>query len=238
MREVEQGFHSAKERDIFRLASARIAAMQFLYDLDVLTVLLTGLCIALVCIILALLWISYGGKWPKDGGVLGLLLLLAVFCSIHAYEAYCPDADQPHIRKTGPVNAFKPYRYRTGRRSYHEGILECIGPCGKGVPLMEFNERAIALVAERDTSAPLTVIYLGRMEKADILNGYQITAHPVVQIDDPATGDRLFYVDTTRHWPRVMCLLADDLICIVTFIFCLTRVESGSSESDSSSDQS
>jgi hypothetical protein len=212
--------------------------MQFLYDLDGLTVLLTGLSVALVFVILALLWVSYGGRWPKDGGVLGLLLLVVLFSSIHAYKAYCPDADQPHIRKTGPVNPFKPYRYSTGRHSHGDGILECVGPCGKGVPLMEFNERATALVASRDASAPLTVTYLGRMENADIRNGYQITAHPVVEIEETTTGERIFYVDTTRHWPRVIVLLGDGLLCISTFVFCLMRVESGTPEDDGSGDQS
>jgi hypothetical protein len=74
-----------------------------------------------------------------------------------------------------------------------------------------------------DPSAPFTVTYLGRMEQADLRNGYQITAHPVVEIDETNTGERIFYVDTTRHWPRVIVLLADSLLCISTFIFCLTR---------------
>lgn len=212
--------------------------MQFLYDLDGLTVLLTGLSVALVFVILALLWVSYGGRWPKDGGVLGLLLLVVLFSSIHAFEAYCPDADQPHIRKTGAVNTFKPYRYSTGRHSYGVGLLECVGPCSKGVPLMEFRAHAAALVADRDPQSPLTVTYLGRIEEEDLRNGYQITAHPVVEIDETTTGERLFYIDTTRHWPRVIVLLADSVLCISTVVFCLTRVESGSAEKDDSSDSS
>lgn len=213
--------------------------MQFLYDLDGLTVLLTGLSIALVCIILALLWISYEGRWPKEsGGVLGLLLLLTGFCSVHAYTAYCPDADQPHIRRTGTLNPFKAYKYPTGKNSHGEGILECVGPCGKGVPLMEFDQSLTWNVARKYASAPLTVTYLGRMEQADIWNGYRITAHPVVQIDDSATGERIFYVDTTRHWPRVIVLLADGLICILTLIFCFTRIESGTAGDDGSKFQS
>ena len=217
--------------------SAKIAAMQFLYDLDVLTVLLTGLTLALVSGILALLWISYEGRWPKDGGVIVVLLFLVPFSLIHAYKSYCPDADQPHIRRTGPVHMFKPYRYPEGKH-YDLGILECVGPCGKGIPFMEFDERATAAVVDRDPSAPLTVTYLGRMEEADLQNGFQITAHPAVEIDDSVTGERLFYVDTTRHWPRTIMLLADSLICIVTFVYCLKRVETGPSQADSSSDES
>ena len=103
---------------------------------------------------------------------------------------------------------------------------------------MEFDERATAAVVDRDPSAPLTVTYLGRMEEADLQNGFQITAHPAVEIADTTTGERLFYVDTTRHWPRTIMLLADSLICIVTFVYCLKRVETGPSQADSSSDES
>jgi hypothetical protein len=212
--------------------------MHFLSDLDGPTVLLTGLSFALASLVLALLWVSYGGRWAGGGGILGLLLLPVFFSVPLAYEAYCPDADQPHIRRTGSVNAFKPYRYPTGRHSHAYGILECVGPCGKGVPLMEFNEQATALVNGKDSSLPLTVTYLGRIEQADLDNNYQITAHPVVEIDDTASGERIFYVDTTRHWPRVIFLLADVLICVATAAYCLTHVESNPSKSDSSSDQS
>jgi hypothetical protein len=205
--------------------------MQFLGDLDGLTVILSGLSVILASVILGLLWGSYGGRWPKTGSrVLGLLLGVALLNCFPAYDAFCPDADQPHIRRTGALNPFKPYRYRVGKHSYNVGILECIGPCGKGVPLMEFNASITALVGTRDSSAPLTVTYLGRKDWADIWNGYRFTAHPVVEIDDFPTGERMFYVDTTRHWPRVIVLLADCLICILTSAFCLMRIDSGSDD--------
>jgi len=212
--------------------------MQFLSDLDGLTIFLTGMSIVFVIAFLVLMWNSYGGRWPKESvGVPVILVAITVFCSVHAYTAYCPDADQPHIRKTGTLNPFRTYRYRVGKHSYRTGILECVGPCGKGVPLMEFNQYATALVAGRNPSAPLTVTYLARKEWADVWNGYRFTAHPVVEIDDSATGERILYVDTTRHWPRVLFLLADDAICILTFAFCMTRIESGNAENDDSSDQ-
>jgi hypothetical protein len=169
--------------------------------------------------------------------VLGILLLVPVICSIIAYNAYCPDADQPHIRKTGTLTPFKAYKYPIGKNSHGEGILECVGPCGKGVPLMEFDQGLTWNVARIYGSLLLTVTYLGRMEQADIWNGYRITAHPVVEIDD-AAGQRIFYVDTTRHWPRVIVLLADGLICVLAFVFCMTRVESSSAEDGSSIVQS
>jgi hypothetical protein len=212
--------------------------MQFLADLDGLTFFLTGLSIVFVLVFLVLLWVSYEGRWPRESaGVPVALLALTVFCSVHAYTAYCPDADQPHIRRTGTLTPFRTYRYAVGKHSYRVGILECVGLCGNGVPLMEFNATATALIRGRNPSIPFTVTYLGRREQADIWNGYRITAHPVVEIDDSTTGDRLLYVDTTRHWPRVIVLLADGFLCILTFVFCMTRTESGSAEQDGSSDE-
>jgi hypothetical protein len=91
---------------------------------------------------------------------------------------------------------------------------------------MEFDEHATPLVARREPASPLTVTYLGRKERAEIGNSQTITAHPVVEIDDSATGERIFYVDTTRHWPRAIVLGADALACLFTFVLCLMHVES------------
>jgi hypothetical protein len=175
--------------------------MQFLGDLDGLTIMLTGFSVLFVPVCLGLLWSVYGGRWPKNSAIApAFLVFVAIFSLMRAYRAYCPDADQPHIHKTGAVNPFKTYKYSTGKHSHHEGILECVGPCGQGVPLMEFNEHATALVAGRDPSVPLTVTYLGRKEQADIWNGYRIMVHPVVEIDDAATGERIFL---RRHNPAL-----------------------------------
>ncbi len=212
--------------------------MQFLNDLDGLTVLLTGLSVLLAFVIQWLLWGVYEGRWPKENAIpLAVLTWVAIFSVFHAYTAYCPDADQPHIRRTGTVNFFKAYKYSTGK-SHREGILECVGPCGPDVPLMEFNDHATARIAHRDLSRPLTVTYLGRKEQADIWNGYRITAHPVVEIDYSATGERIFYVDTTRHWPRVTVLLADGLVCTITLVLCLIPGKSKSTAEDETPPQS
>jgi hypothetical protein len=213
--------------------------MQFVGDLDGLTILLTGFSVLLVFVTQWLLWGVYERSWPKENAIApAFLVFVAIFSFMRTYGAYCPDADQPHIQRTGPINPFKAYKYTTGKNSHHEGILECVGLCGKGVPLMEFNEHATALVAGRDPSVPLTVTYLGRKEQADIWNGYRITAHPVVEIDDSATGERIFYVDTTRHWPRTIVLLADGLACMTTLVLCLIPGKPKSDEEDGSSDQS
>jgi len=215
--------------------------MQFLGDLDGLTLLLTGLSVLLVVGFLSLLWVSYGNRWPKEsGGLLALLLLAALFSFLHAYEAYCPDADQPHIQRTAPITFYGAYTYRVGKSGTRWGNLVCVGPCGQGVPLMEFDAHITARLALRDASRSLTVTYLGRKEAANIGNGYTMAAHPVVEIKDLATGERIFYVDTTRHWPRVIVLLADALIVLVTFWMCIrgTGTDPGSDEDDGSSVES
>jgi hypothetical protein len=161
----------------------------------------------------------------EDGFVIGILIFIMSFGSLRAYDSYCPDADQPHLRATGPVNQLKPYRYLE-MRHWETGILGCVGPYGKGVPLMRFDERATALVANILPSVPLNVTYLARLERADTSDGQRFQAHPVVEVDDAATGDRIFYLDTTRHWPRVIILLGNIFICLLAFAFCLMRRES------------
>lgn len=215
--------------------------MQFLADMNGLTVLLTGLSVLLVFVFLGLLWGSYGNKWPVENvRILGILLAAATFSFAFAYKAYCPDADQPHIQRTGPITLYKPYTYRVGKSGTGYGILVCVGPYSREVPLMEFDAHIKARLAHRDFSNALTLTYLGRKEPANIGNGYTITAHPVVQIDDPATGERIFYIDTTRHWPRVIVLLADALITLLTFWICIRKcgADAGSGEDDGSSVQS
>jgi len=195
--------------------------MQFLGDLDGLTIFMIVAAVVLAVAALAMLRVAFEGKWQPEGNtVLALLMFAAIFSFIHAYKAYCPDADQPHIRLTGPLSPYKIYRYSVGRRSYRLGMLECVDPCNTTVPLLEFNREAVQLIVGREPSARYTVTYLGRKENANLQNGYSITAHPVVEIQDPS-GDRIFYIDTTRHWPRTITLLAGGSMCIATVVLCL-----------------
>lgn len=215
--------------------------MQFLGDLDGPTVILAGVSIVLACAFLGLLWGSYGGRWPRgNGAVLGVLLAIAFFCFVRIYDAYCPDADQPHIKLTGPITPFKNYNYKvsSGRHSStRRGLLVCIGPYSAQVPLMEFNAGAMNSITGRDLSRDYTVTYLGRKEPADLGNGYAITAHPAVEVDDSISGERIFYIDTRRHWPRVIILVAGGLICLLTVVICLMRCRSVSAGDDGSSSQ-
>ncbi|MGD0734902.1 MAG: hypothetical protein ABR976_07130 [Terracidiphilus sp.] len=215
--------------------------MQFFNDLDGLTVILAGVSILLACAFLGLLWGSYGGRWPKDNArVLGVLLAAAFFCFLRIPDAYCPDADQPHIKLTGPITPLKNYNYRvsSGRRSVtRRGLLVCIGPYSAQIPLMEFNVGAMGSIGGRDLSRDYTVIYLGRKEQADLGNGYAITAHPAVEVDDAASGERIFYIDTRRHWPRIIVLATGGLICLLTAVICLKRSGSDSAGDDASGSQ-
>jgi hypothetical protein len=215
--------------------------MQFLADLNGATVFLTGLSVVLAAVFLRALWGSYSHRWPHESaGVLALLLGVAGFCFVSAYDAYCPDADQPHIGRTGPMTPFKRYFYDAGGRhsSRRTGLLVCVGPCNGDVPLMEFDEQIMNTLAGGFVSHPLTVTYLGRKEPADMGNGMAITAHPVVEIDDADTQERIFYIDTTRHWPRVFVLLTDALVCFSTFGLCIRRMGSDAQEDDEGSSRS
>lgn len=215
--------------------------MQFFNDLDGLTVILAGVSVVSISAFLGLLWGSYGGRWPKDNArVLGVLLAVAFVCFVRVQDAYCPDADQPHIKLTGPITPFKPYNYTvsSGRHSStRRGLLVCVGACSADVPLMEFRAEIMESLAHRDLSSGFTVTYLGRKEPADLGYGYAITAHPAVEVDDQATGEPIFYKDTRRHWPRVIVLVASGVMCILTLVFCLTRSASESASGDESSSQ-
>jgi len=203
-----------------------------------LAVLFTVGAVAIASILFSLLWFSYGGKWQADsGGILALPLLLAVFASIQAYTAYCPDADQPHIQRTGPFVPFKNYRYTT-RRASHIGLLACINACGTNVPLMELDEPMLYTLGDMDKTKSWTVTYLGRKDWESTGTGNRYTAHQVVEIRDPSTNSQLFYIDTTRHWPRVVLLLFDALLCAAVVVVCVARTENGSGSSDDESGDS
>jgi hypothetical protein len=213
-------------------------AVQILADLNMVAFLFTIGAVAVAAIFFSLLWFSYGGKWQAESaGILVLPLLLAVFSLIQAYDAYSPDADQPHIQKTGPLVPFKNYRYSKGRSS-RTGLLACVAACGTNVPLMELDEPISDTLADTDKSKAWTVTYLGRKQWASTGDGYRYTAHPVVEIRDPSTNTQLFYIDTTRHWPRAIVLLFDALLCAAVVIVCVARTEKGAPSSDDENEDS
>jgi hypothetical protein len=195
--------------------------MQFLADLDGFTIFLSVVNVLIAAVFLGLLWKSYDNRWPDENGrVLGFPLAIAAMALFFAYQAYCPDADQPHIHLSGQVIPFKTYTYQT-RRARHTGILACIGACGRGVPVIEFDEGTSYLLTYRVHAQPVSVVYLARLEEANIGNGYVMRVHPVVEASNLATGEQLFYRDTARHWPRVFVLVGDALIGLVTFGICI-----------------
>jgi len=213
--------------------------MQFFADLNGLVVFYTLFNIAIAVAFLVSLRSSYNHNWPRENGrALGVLLTAAAFPLFFVYDAYCPDADQPHIRVTGPAIPIKAYSYSTGGRHsvLRHGLLVCIGSYSPNAPALEFDRELTYLLKARIHDQPVTVVYLGRREQANIGSGYAMSSHPVVEIDDPLTGEQLYYIDTTRHWPRVIVLVADALIGLVTFLICIRSVGS-KSESDKDDDQ-
>ncbi|MGB8259380.1 MAG: hypothetical protein WCE75_03470 [Terracidiphilus sp.] len=194
-------------------------AMNMLADLNAMTVTLTVLGLVLSLLSLGLTWRDYKNGWPiKMRGKGMLLIYLSACCLFFAWDAYCPDASQPHIRLTGAIRFVRQYTIHE-RRSSRTGFLGCIGDCGKAAPLLEFDPERMSGFSRAALARPLTVVYLGRQEGADV-GEYQISAHPVVEIDDAASGEQLFYIDTTRHWPRVILLLASTLLCWLTLWLC------------------
>lgn len=214
--------------------------MNFLDDLDSLTIALTVGTILLNLIYLFFMWRAREDGSPvKLGRQFGIPIALLVFCLFAAYDAYCPDADQPHIRIAGPVTPLGSYTYYTNK-SKHHGLLACVNDCSHGAPTLEFSESATARLVHSGSLQFLTVVYLGRAEAVEANGTNNWVAHPVVEITDPASGTQLFYKDTTRHWPRVLVLLADALIGILAFLLFvrMSRSDSDQDEGDSSDSQS
>ena len=54
----------------------------------------------------------------------------------------------------------------------------------------------------------------------------------------PLRANAFFYVDTTRHWPRTIVLLADGLACMTTLVLCLIPGKPKSAEEDETPSQS
>lgn len=185
--------------------------MTFFADLNCFTITVT---VIITAMSVAVLWYTASNSPTKFGGVYGALLGAALACIPMAHDAYCPDADQPHIRAIGWMFPVHSYTYHSGKSTY-DGLIACMDVCTPDTPRLALNHRAMHLL--QSGPGAYSVVYLGRTEEANIGNGQVMIAHPVVQIYDVRTGDRLAYTDTRRHWPRVIVYLSNALIAIATF---------------------
>ncbi len=210
--------------------------MKFASDLDGLTLATSAVVVLANLLGLGLTWRAWKEKRPiKFNRAFGIPLGLSLYCFPLAYDAYCPDADQPHIRYSGPVYPISRYTYHAGKSS-HEGIICWIGAGSGTGTYLEFDEHAVTRVSRAHALGPLSVVYLGRAELAQVKTGSSPAAHPVVEIDDSVDGRRLFYRDTTRHWPRVIVLLTDALLGILSLVLCLRMCGASTAQDDSVSE--
>jgi hypothetical protein len=201
--------------------------MNFFGDLDSMTITLTVLTLVVSLAFFAFLADASRNKMPvKIGRPFAIPLVLVFACFAVAYDAYCPDADQPHIQVTGAVVPIRLYTYHA-HKSVHTGLIACVDPCGgESAPLMKLDDLAKRQVDAVSASEQLTLVYLGRTDEVDIGDSQSMIAHPVVEVSSAYKGARLFYIDTTRHWSRVILLLADGLFGILAFIIFLRMVHS------------
>ncbi|HEY3706339.1 MAG TPA: hypothetical protein VGL22_14855 [Terracidiphilus sp.] len=201
----------------------------FFNDLDGLTVFTT-----LVVVVIGILLVLYtAGERPRSIARrrYGYYVGMVIVCLSIAWDAYCPDADQPHIRATGWAWPVESYTYHSGK-STHTGLIACINSCDDTDPRLALDEYAAYLFRHGAVRPGVSVTYLGRTEKENIGNIRTVPAHPVVEIDSVTDGRRLFYRDTTRHWPRVIVLLSDFVFGMGMMAVCWTlrgREEEGDS---------
>ncbi len=206
--------------------------MDFLSDLDGGTVFLL---IATVALSFLFLVYTATQRPEKISRPYGLALALGIFCVISSYNAYCPDADEPHLLVRGWTWPIHSYTYHSGKSSY-TGLIACANNCSNDAPRLELNHSASRALSRGP--AALSIIYLGRTEEADIGNNKIVVAHPVVQIDDLGTGASLYYRDTLRHWPRVIILAMASLFSFASLGICIRIVHfnpksNGGQDSDS-----
>jgi len=207
--------------------------VQFLSDLNSEAIVLTVLSVVINLLVLGYTWSNFRDGSPITiSRVYGLPLGLAAVCIFLAYEAYCPDADQPHVHLTGQVVRQQSYTYSSGKSTYI-GTLVCMDSCTQDRPLLEFRSVVRKQLAQIEALPQVTVVYLGRTERADVVDGGKVTAHPVVEVDDAAGGTQFFYEDTTRHWPRVWVLMGDIALGCGTFALCLLMANKKRDSGDS-----
>jgi hypothetical protein len=208
----------------------------FLNDLDGITIFAS-----VMVVLIGLLLVLYtAGERPKSlGRRYGAYTGLVCVCLSIAWDAYCPDADQPHIRTTGWMWPVGGYTYHSGK-STRKGLIACINTCDDAAPRMALDEYAAYPFRHGPVSPGVSIIYLGRTEQEDIGNRQTISAHPVVEIDSLTDGTRLFYRDTTRHWPRVIVLLTDFAVGLGMMAICWAlrgKEEDGESNGSGSNDR-
>lgn len=208
--------------------------MHFLADLDGLTQTLTVVTILLNLLLVGIAWSKYINGEPRNLRYFVFGLSLSLFCIAQVRDAYCPDADQPHLRVTGGMTYLSSYTYHANKSRY-TGAIVCVKDCSGNAPQMELSEIASRVLHGKQANDQLTVVYLKRVENPNTGNGTIMISHPVVEIDDPATGQQIYYKDTTRHWPRVIVLLANAMFGVLSFLLILWmgRQQSTTGESDS-----
>ena len=198
---------------------------------------MTALVLVLGPTLLGLTWRDYKNGWRmKVFGKGTILIYLSIACLFPVWNAYCLDADQPHIRVTGIVQFVKRYAIHRRHQDDIYGFLGCINDCSQKAPLLEFDPGIFGEFSPAPIGEDLTVVYLGRQESADV-GPYSISAHPIVEIDDPGSGRQLFYTDTTRHWWRVTLLLADSLFCWLSLYLCNRMARTNPDLEDDRSDR-
>jgi hypothetical protein len=192
--------------------------MHVLSDIDANTWFLTALVFGVFAISLGLTWRSFRNEWKIQSSWLGLGAILAVCPLFLVYDAYCPDADQPHIQVAGQAVPLRSYFYSEGKHTV-EGTVIRVEARDIRSPQLELDRHASSILTGSHSPSRFRFIYLQRTEEANLRNGLALIAHPVVEVSDAETGERLFYVDTSRHWPRVILLVCDACFgCLSWFV--------------------
>jgi len=194
--------------------------VHWLSDVSVGSAILSLLAIGASALSFALTWRDYRNGWKIAIRTKAIFLtLLLVLCIAAGWDAYNPDADQPHIRRTGRLIPKYPAIFHHRHDSDTHGVLACVDSCTGDVPLISMGQFLTQDWQNAGMQRPYTVVHLGRKDDVDIGSSL-MTAHPMVEMIDPTTGREMYYIDTTRHWSRLILLSTGALLCLLSLIVC------------------
>jgi hypothetical protein len=188
--------------------------MAFLNDLNPLSIAATVITLTVCGCAIFLDMRDWLNRWRIDGRrQFALLIWTAPACALGAFIAYSPGADAP--RKT----VIGDYR-EVGAISGHGVRIDfiCVDDCAAtGGRTLAIGEKSLKVLRKGPVGRRYEFEFLDR-PSGNALWGSSLR---VVGIRDPDSGAKLYEVDLTRHWGRMLLFIADFLLCVCTGVLCV-----------------
>lgn len=208
--------------------------MNFLNDLNLLSVAATAITVILCACILFLDVRDWVNRRKLNGQFDGIkqcvyLCFLSLACLVGAIDALSPSAHVPHKTVTGE---YRVVHHVSGKGGSTDFI--CVIDCTRtGGYTLALNDDAQSVLWKRPKGGRYEFEYLTR-PTGNALSGVSLR---VVGIRDAESGARLYEVDLVRHWGRVVLFMFDFLLLIATGILgvrleCSQKKEKGDGDDE------